>query len=75
LHDRDAKFCAEFQETLAAGGVKGLPLPAHSPNLNAYAERWVRTVKQECSSKLILFGEASLRRALRQFQEHYEYAS
>src|SRR6202022_2471904 len=58
-------------ETLAAGGVKCLPLPARSPNLNAFAERWVRTVKEECLSKLLLFGEGSLRRALSQFQEHY----
>ena len=43
LHDRDAKFCAEFRETLAAGGVKGLRLPPHSPNWNAFAERWVRS--------------------------------
>ena len=71
LHDRDTKFCAEFQETLAAGGVQCLPLPARSPNLNAFAERWVRTVKEECLSKLLLFGEGSLRRALSQFQEHY----
>ena len=40
LHDRDAKFCAEFRETLAAAGVKGLRLPPRSPNLNAFAERW-----------------------------------
>src|SRR5260370_1309191 len=71
LHDRETKFCAEFRETLAAGGVKCLPLPARSPNLNAFAERWVRAIKEECLSKLILFGEASLRRALSQFQEHY----
>jgi transposase InsO family protein len=71
LHDRDTKFCATFRETLAAGGVKCLRLPARSPNLNSYAERWVRTVKEECLSKLILFGEGSLRRALTQFQEHY----
>jgi hypothetical protein len=62
LHDRDAKFGASFGETLAAGGVKCLRLPARSPNRNAYSERWVRTVKQECLSKLILFGEGSLRR-------------
>jgi putative transposase len=43
-----------------------MPLPARSPNLNAYAERWVRSVKQECLSKLILFGERPLRRALQQ---------
>ncbi len=56
LHDRDTKFSASFRETLAAGGVKSLRLPARSPNLNSYAERWVRTVKEECLSKLILFG-------------------
>ena len=71
LHDRDTKFCAEFRETLAAGGVKCLRLPPRSPNLNAFAERWVRSVKEECLSRLILFGERSLRRALTQFQEHY----
>jgi len=41
------------------------------PNLNAFAERWVRSVKEECLSHLILFGERSLRKALIQFQEHY----
>jgi hypothetical protein len=56
---------------LAAGGVKCLRLPPHSPNLNAFAERWVRSVKEECLSHLILFGERSLRKALIQFQEHY----
>jgi hypothetical protein len=71
LHDRDAKFCAEFRETLAVAGVKCLRLPPRSPNLNAFAERWVRSVKEECQSHLILFGEASLRKALTQFQEHY----
>jgi putative transposase len=64
LHDRDTKFCASFRTTLAAGGIKAIVLPARSPNLNAYAERWVLSVKQECLSKLILFGEGSLRRAL-----------
>ena len=71
LHDRDAKFCAEFRESLAAGNVKCLRLPPRSPNLNAFAERWVRSVKEECLSHLILFGEASLRKALTQFQQHY----
>ena len=48
-----------------------MPLPPRSPNLNAFAERWVRSVKHECLSKLILFGEGSLRRALAEFLEHY----
>jgi hypothetical protein len=66
LH-RDAKFCALFRATLAAGGIQ----PAPSPNLNAFAERWVRSVKQECLCKLIFFGEASLRRALKEFMDHF----
>jgi len=44
-------------------------------HVNAFAERWVRSIKSECLSKLILFGEASLRRAVTQFVEHYKYAS
>jgi putative transposase len=71
LHDRDTKFCASFRSTLKSGGVKPIQLPARSPNLNAFAERWVRSVKQECLSELILFGEASLRRALVEFVEHF----
>ena len=48
LHDRDVKFGVEFRETLAAGGVTCLRLPPRSPNWNAFAERWVRSVKEEC---------------------------
>ena len=51
--------------------MKCLALPARSPNLNCYSERWVRSVKSECLSQLILFGESSLRRALKNFCEHY----
>jgi transposase InsO family protein len=73
LHDRDSKFCASFRATLSSGGVQPLLLPARSPNLNAFAERWVRSVKSECLSKLIIFGEAALRRAITEFLEHYHY--
>ena len=61
LHDRDAKFCAGFRSILHDGGVDPLRLPPSSPDLNAFAERWVRSVREECLSRLILFGEASLR--------------
>ena len=71
-HDRDSKFCREFQDTLKAG-VVCTPIPARSPNLNAYAERWVRTVNEECLSKLILFGEQSLRRVLSEYLIHFHY--
>ena len=51
--------------------MKCLPLPPRSPNLNAHAERWIRSIKEECLSKLILFGENSLRRVVSEFLEHY----
>ena len=71
LHDGDAKFCQSFRELIKTGSVNPLRLPARSPNLNSYAERWVRSVKEECLAKLILFGESSLRRALQQYLLHY----
>jgi putative transposase len=64
LHDRDSKYAQSFRAIIASGQVEPLLLPACSPNLNAYAERWVRSVKEECLSKVVLFGERSLRRAL-----------
>ena len=71
LHDRDTKFTRSFRAILASGQVEHLALPARSPNLNAHAERWVRSVKEECLSKVILFGERSLRRSLRDYVEHF----
>jgi putative transposase len=71
LHDRDTKFCAAFQATLATAGVQCVALPPRSPNLNAFAERWIRSVKEECLSKLILFGERALQRAATEFIEHF----
>ena len=71
LHDRDTKFTRSFRAILVSGRVKPLALPARSPNLNAYAERWVRSVKEECLSKVILFGERSLRRALSEYVDHF----
>jgi hypothetical protein len=71
LHDRDTKFTCSFRAIIASGQVKPLRLPARSPNLNAFTERWVRSVKEECLSKVILFGERALRRALSEYIEHY----
>jgi putative transposase len=71
IHDRDTKYCESFRNIIESGDVKTLPLPARSPNLNAFSERWVKSVKNDCLSKLILFGEASLRRALREYLVHY----
>src|SRR6266404_1373827 len=71
LHDRDTKFTQSFRAIIASGRVEPLALPARSPNLNAYAERGVKSVKEECLCKVILFGERSLRRALSEYVEHF----
>src|SRR5438874_7785445 len=47
IHDRDGKYCSTFQQMIEAAGIKRVPLPPRSPNLNACAERWVRSVKEE----------------------------
>jgi putative transposase len=71
LHNLDTKFTRSFRAIIESGQVEALVLPARSPNLNAYAERYVRSVKEECLSKSILSGERSLRRALTEYVEHY----
>jgi hypothetical protein len=71
IHDRDTKYCASFRRTLNQAGIKPIKLPVLSPNLNAYAERWVKSVKTECLDHLILVGKHSLGKALSQYTAHY----
>ena len=60
-----------FREILRSSGVETVKLPARSPNLNAYAERFVRSIKSECLSQIIPLGEQHLRHAVKQYTEHY----
>jgi transposase InsO family protein len=71
VHDRAGQFCPAFKRILRNEGIQTLALPFQSPNLNAYAERWVRSVKEECLSNLIILGESMLRNALREYIQHY----
>ncbi len=71
IHDRDIKYGAAFKQILDDAGVKRVPLPPRSPWLNSVAERWVQSVKVEVLSKLILFGEGSLRHVLSEYVAHY----
>ena len=73
IHDRDPLFTIEFQQTLESSGVQCVKLPPRSPNLNAHAERFVRTIKESCLERMILFGEGSLRKAIHEFVEHYHH--
>jgi hypothetical protein len=69
--DRDRKYSEGFRNLLEEAGTGIVRLPARSPNLNAFAERFVLSVKSECLDRMILFGEASLRRAVHQYLAHY----
>ena len=71
LHDRDTKFCAAFKQLLDDASIKRILLPPRSPWLNAYAERWIQSVKTDVLSQMILFGERSLRHALSEYMAHY----
>lgn len=71
IMDRDPLFTREFRSLLRSAGVAPVRLPARSPNLNAYAERFVLSIKSECLNKLVLLGEAHLRRAVFEYVAHY----
>ena len=69
--DRDTKYSHQFRRLIRDGGTKVICLPPRSPNLNAYAERFVRSIKDECLDRMIFVGQASLRRAVAEYTEHY----
>ena len=71
IHDRDPLYTREFLSMLADAGIESVKLPARSPNLNAYAERFVRSIKEECLEQMILFGEDALRNSIREFLDHF----
>ena len=71
IHDRDPLFTGEFLKIVADAGVESVKLPPRSPNLNAYAERFVRSIKESCLNRMIFFGEESLRTAIQNFIGHY----
>jgi putative transposase len=71
IMNRDTKYTEDFRNYLDREGMKPVRCPVRAPNCNAFAERFVRSIKEECLDRIILFGEASLRRALREYVEHY----
>jgi len=69
--DRDTKYSAQFRRLVAESRTAVIRLPPRSPNLTAYAGRFVRSVKEECPSQMTFVGQASLRRAIAEFTAHY----
>jgi putative transposase len=71
LRDRDAKFCRSFDDVFSSEGGKVLVTPVQAPKANAYAERWVRTVRAECLDWLLVVGRSHLEQVLRVYVQHY----
>ncbi|MHB8247015.1 MAG: integrase core domain-containing protein [Acidimicrobiales bacterium] len=71
VRDRDSKFTANFDEVLGSEGIRVIRTPIRSPRANAYAERWVKTVRAECLDRILIFGHAHLERVLREYTVHY----
>jgi len=71
IHDRDPKYTQSFDGILKYTAIEPLRLPPHSPNLNAFAERFVKSVKTECLEQFVLFGEKSLCHVIREYLAHY----
>jgi transposase InsO family protein len=71
LMDRDSKFSEDFRSILKQSGTESVRLPPRSPNLSPHIERFMLSVKGECLQRMVLFGEESLRRAVRDFLAHY----
>ena len=69
--DRDTKFTAQFRRILRDAGVEVVLTPRQAPNCNAFAERFVLSIKSECLGRMIVFGESSLRRAIREYLAYY----
>jgi transposase InsO family protein len=71
IRDRDAKFTAAFDAVFAAEGIRVLRTPVRAPRANAYAERWVGTVRRELLDRMLIVGCRQLRSVLAEYSNHY----
>jgi putative transposase len=72
IHDRDTKFSSSFDQVFRTEGIEVIRTPAQAPNANAFAERWVRTVRNDCLDRIIIIGRRHLERVLRAYTKHYD---
>ena len=71
IHDRDTKFSHAFDEVFRTEGIKVIRTPVQAPNANAYAERWVRTLRADCLDRILILGRRHLEHVLRVYRCHY----
>jgi len=74
IHDNDSTFAPAFDSVFEAAGVHVIHTPVRAPNANAFAERWVRTVREECLDRLFILGEGHLRHVLQEYVDFYNRA-
>jgi putative transposase len=71
VHDRDTKFSRAFDEVFRTEGIDVICTPVRAPNANAFAERWVRTVRNDCLDRILILGRRHLDRVLNVYTKHY----
>ena len=71
VHDRDSKFSHAFDEVFRTEGIRVIRTPVQAPNANAYAERWVRTVRADCLDRILILGRRHLEHVLAVYRRHY----
>ncbi len=74
IHDRDTKFPAAFDMVFTSEEVTIIRTPVQAPNANAFAERWIRSVREECLDKILVVGEGHLQRVLTAYVDYYNQA-
>jgi len=73
IHDRDPLFTEAFEAILQPQGIECVKIPAQSPNCNAYAERFVKSIRYECMNHFVFFGERHLRHVIKEYMAHYHF--
>jgi putative transposase len=74
IRDNDKKFSHAFDTVFRSAGIHVIPIPYHAPNANVYAERWIRSVREECLDKVLIINQAHLRHVMREYVAFFNTA-